>query len=231
MRIISRLVVCFLSVSILIFACAPSMGYAALKPGAKPKYKAGLAVDNNDQATHRRGLIEFCELYMQRFTAYQKDNHEDYDIHVMGIAPLILNDNYAMFNSTAGSIDVYLPDYTVSGVTMTYSNLAADAKTNECNFMSCIMAFSALEYDDADDYSLYIHSKIKGGVSNATDEVFRIWGEDISGSLPDKLDIAKESGEKVMVYSGNYDYYITYNSGDRDGRQFAYYYLIATEHA
>lgn len=39
MRIISRLVVYFLSVSILIFACAPSMGYATLKPGATPKYK------------------------------------------------------------------------------------------------------------------------------------------------------------------------------------------------
>lgn len=232
MKIISRFILFVLTVSFMIFACPPSVGYATLKPGATPKNKVDMAVENNGQATHRRGLIEFCELYMQRFTAYQKDNHEDYNIHVLGIdnAPYILNDDYAMFNSTAGSIDVYLPDYTVSGITMTYSDLGADVDNNECNFISCIMAISALEYDYADDYSLYIRSKINGGVSNATDEVFRIWGENIAVPLLDKLDIARESGEKIMVYSGNYDYYIAYYSGDRDGRQYAYYYLIATEH-
>ena len=39
MRIISRFIVFFLMVSFMIFACAPSVGYATLKPGATPKYK------------------------------------------------------------------------------------------------------------------------------------------------------------------------------------------------
>jgi len=38
-RIISRSIAFFLSVSLMIFACTPSVGYATLKPGATPKYK------------------------------------------------------------------------------------------------------------------------------------------------------------------------------------------------
>ena len=184
------------------------------------------------EPTNKRGLIEFCELYMQRFTAYQKDYEIDYDVQIIGyhFGPLKYNDNYAMFSSTAGSIDVYLPDYTVSEITMTYSDFNAEKEVNERNYMSCMMALSALEYDYLDDRFLYMSSKVYGGASNATDKAFSIWSENVAGTLIDNLNAARETGNEVKIYSGNYDYFIAYNNGERDDKQYQYYYLIARAH-
>jgi len=184
------------------------------------------------EATHRRGVIEFCELHMYRFMKLQHDTELNYDIHILepNSMPHNLDNTTILLNSAAGSMEVNTTDYTVSGITMTFIDLDASDADNERNAMSCMMALSALEYNEMDDLKFQINSKLSGGAESAIEESLRILADEWSDKLVDIMGETVETGKEVKIYSGNYDYYVAYYAGQRKGSNFEYYYLIARAH-
>lgn len=184
------------------------------------------------EATHKRGVIEFCELYMYRFMKLQRDSDLDYSIHVLEphALPMSFDDNTVLLNSVAGSMEVNTTDYTVSSITMTFVDLNDSDEENEQNAMSCMMALSALEYNETDELKMRINSKLHGGADTAAEEALRLLTDELSDSIVDGMEEAIDTGKEVKVYSGNYDYYIAYNAGKRADGDFEYFYLIAYAH-
>ena len=184
------------------------------------------------EATHRRGVIEFCELYMYRFMKLQHDSDLEYSIHVLEpySPPMSFDDHTVLLNSVAGSMEVNTTDYTVSGITMTFVDLNDTDEKNEQNAMSCMMALSALEYNETDELKLRVNSKLSGVAETAAEEALRLLTEELSNGIVDAMAEAVDTGKEVKVYSGNYDYYIAYNAGKRADGDFEYFYLIAYAH-
>lgn len=171
------------------------------------------------EATDRRGLIEFVELYTQRITEYQKDNGIDCSRIFESFVPPWTNDNYLIFGSTAGSIGVNQEDYTVHDVIMTLCIPSKSDSDNDDFVISCIASIAALEYDSTDDS---IFKLIK---SSAMERAKEIMDEVIAELLVGAMAKAVASNQKVNVYSGNYDYYVDYYAPE--GHEFLY--LIAEE--
>ena len=181
------------------------------------------------KATDRRGTIEFCELYMYRLADYINDKNLDIDIPIStGWTPFVLDEKILLLTSV-GNLEAYKGDFTVSSVQMLVDNLNADDSENERNAYVCIAAISALEFDYYEDAKFELYSKVNGSSASAMEEAIRIWCNDFD-ITSDTCKKAYETGEKVKVYSGNYDYYLIYYSGSDNEKTYKYYYLRAEEH-
>lgn len=183
------------------------------------------------EATHRRGVIEFSELYMYRFMKLQRDSDLEYSIHVLEqySPPMSFDDHTVLLNSAAGSMEVNTTDYTVSAITMTFVDINDSDEKNEQNAMSCMMALSALEYNETDELKMRVNSKLYGGSETAAEEALRLL-DLLSDTIVDAMQRAIDTGEEVKILSGNYDYFIAYDVGNKSGREYEYFYLIASEH-
>lgn len=183
------------------------------------------------EATHRRGVIEFSELYMYRFMKLQRDSDLEYSIHVLEqySPPMSFDDHTVLLNSAAGSMEVNTTDYTVSTITMTFVDINDSDEKNEQNAMSCMMALSALEYNETDELKMRVNSKLYGGSETAAEEALRLL-DLLSDTIVDAMQRAIDTGEEVKILSGNYDYFIAYDVGNKSGREYEYFYLVASEH-
>lgn len=183
------------------------------------------------EATHRRGVIEFSELYMYRFMKLQRDSDLEYSIHVLEqySPPMSFDDHTVLLNSAAGSMEVNTTDYTVSTITMTFVDINDSDEKNEQHAMSCMMALSALEYNETDELKMRVNSKLYGGSETAAEEALRLL-DLLSDTIVDAMQRAIDTGEEVKILSGNYDYFIAYDVGNKSGREYEYFYLIASEH-
>ena len=168
--------------------------------------------------TEKRGLVEFVELYMQRMDEYQQVNETNYNLTPGTFTSPSWNGELQIVESLAGSIGVYPGDFTVHDVLMTFAVNPGEESANEQAYVSCAVAMSALEYDAIRDTTFRL---IK---SSAIQESILTIG-DIYLNLGETLDKVKASGSRVLVYSGNYDYYVdTLKIGSKD-----ILYLIAEE--
>ena len=191
------------------------------------------------EATHRRGVIEFCELYMYRFMKMQREADLDYSIHILEpySSPRNLGSDTILLNSVAGSMEVSTEDYTVKSITLHYVDLHDTDQNNEQTGLSCIVAFSALEYNEMDELELRVNANLYGGSGTAVEEAIHIFTDYLSDTFIDAMNRARDTGKEVKIYTGNYDYYVAYNHYvaynpiQQANEQHEYYYLIAREHA
>lgn len=183
--------------------------------------------------TERRGAVEFGELYMQRFTKYQYNNGKDYDTNVFGGGMrknMYDPDKFAIY-STAGNMIIQSEDYTVSDLYMVLTEYGADAFKNEGNKFSCVMALSALEYNTADAALLEIvnDNELVYSKDVLENEVFQIWNE-VMADFDETIKTEEFlSGDEILMYSANYDYYIAYVK-DQPPSFKTYIFFIAREH-
>lgn len=190
------------------------------------------------EATQKRNVIEFCELYMYRYLKYQYENGLALDIHVYTHNPNYDTQDLEMWSSvnpdettlhmhcTAGSLIVSTKDYTVNSITMVFVDINATDEDNLQYVMRSMMALSALEYNETDEALLRIQSVQNGGSETAIMEAIRLLTDEISNNIEDAMQKAIDTGEEVKVYSGNYDYYIAHVDGISTDN-FEYIYLIA----
>ena len=83
---------------------------------------------------------------------------------------------------------------------------------NDAYYISAAIGFSALEYSSFDD-DMFEITKLNGS-NSASEEGLRILSECFNyfianGGLEQAFD-----GDKVLIYSGNYDYYLRYYSSE-----------------
>ena len=143
-----------------------------------------------------------------------------------------LSDNLITVSSDGGLLDIDLEDFTVVMLdTVLYDFQKTDDK-NGALFARCVTAFSALEYDDieASFFSLNAKVGIGSGANDAVEESFRIWDEKIVPAFERVITEAVQSGEEVLLYSGNYDYYVVYYSSQGSGASLEQLGMIARAH-
>lgn len=167
---------------------------------------------NNAEPTNRRVVTEYCELYMYRADRLKLSG---FDYNLQPVSLPFVNQAYdgtTSISVSAGTVYVNPADMTIERASLIILDLNKPTEENDSCFAATAIALSALEYTSFDD-SMFGLTK-KNGSNSATEEGFRILNEYFtafvdSGNLVKVLD-----GEKVLIYSGNYDYYVRYHDSD-----------------
>lgn len=146
--------------------------------------------------TARVGLVEFIEHYMERITECQRDMELDFGLPLQVISdPPNAGESYVILQSSAGVITINSGGFTVEDLSMVFLDFS-EGSTDDYSLLNCAASVSVLEYCDS------MHEGV------------RIVREDISPRFEDALKQSMESGNGVMVYSGNYIYSILYREYD-----------------
>lgn len=170
------------------------------------------------EKTDRRGLVEFIELYASRFAVFAHENGLEFDAAPLSSLPPWKSGDLLMFETSAGTAGVYPGGYDLHDLVMTFYSLSDDDADNELYATSCVIAISALEFDA--QYEVGPSPARKSAVEDAA-AIF----EEMGNGLEEALTQSMEEGGRVLIYSGNYDYYVEYvTMGNRD-----FVYLIAEE--
>ena len=88
-------------------------------------------------ATEKRGLVEFVELYTQRMDAYQQETGTSFDLIPGTSMPSFWTGELQIVESLAGSIGVYPGNFTVHDVLMTFVVTSDDQAANKQAYVSC----------------------------------------------------------------------------------------------
>lgn len=176
-------------------------------------------------ATERRDLTEFCELYAERITKSQSD----YNIPVYSnVLPLPVEDRLFV-SVTAGSLEVCKDNLQIIGASFTLYDNNVDDEKNDENRMSFIAAFSALEYSYEDDLLLTTKSKTIGGHKNSMVEATYLYNNELLPRINDGIKEISAGKENVLVYIGNYRYYLEYQQDASGGTIIDQYWINAEE--
>ena len=171
-----------------------------------------------DSSTKRRGVFEFTELYMQRVGDYDHFFNDGEGVMILSQMPWPVHegDETAHVATTAGTLEFDLSDFSLVSYTEVFYDYSNTKYENEQEVMQRTVAVSALEYSYAEDQAMKITADVMGGPKSAIDAANSIVTEILEKISEGALDSVRENVEKVLVYSGNYDYYISarsYTSG------------------
>ena len=167
--------------------------------------------------TKRRGSIEFAELFVSRFEELKHSGDVDFELYISkdpyptksGSGKILY------FRCAAGTLWLDAGDLSVVGIDMTLSMDGDSAEENFENEVKCIIGISVLECDQTEDSLLRLGSKIQNGPESAFDVGMNVYDQIIyrinSGILKD----ASADTSEILVYSGNYEYYVTYYVSER----------------
>ena len=167
--------------------------------------------------TDRRGSIEFAELFVSRFDELKYNGEADFDLYIS-------KDQYPTksgsgkiyyFESAAGTLWLDAGDMSVVGVDMTLSMDNDSAEENLKNEIKCIVGISVLECNQAEDSALRIGAKMQNGPESAFDIGMNVYDQIIYRINSGVLKQATDTKNQILVYSGNYDYYVSYYVSDR----------------
>lgn len=183
-------------------------------------------------STDARGAFEFCELFTQRFTEYVKDDELDYDLYIQkGFVSPFAPVGTIMIDVAAGLMCINEDDFTVHRLGMTLFDVNASDEKNVENTVICLMAMSALEYDYTDDNIFAQKAKAFGGPASGVEAAIEVWNNDIIPIVTEKMfQQVIETKKRVLIYSGNYHYYLSYFSDVYNGKELSYFMLTAEEH-
>lgn len=162
-----------------------------------------------------RNIVEFLEIASNRLTLYTEDIGLDSRDYFNPLTGIITNyDTHYNIQTSFGSITVSNEDNTIaSAIIMSFTTEGyKDISGKLCR---CIASISALEFDAFDDDRFPTQYSIGLSESkNAIEETCRIWDEEIYKNLTKSLNTSVSKDSAILLYSGNYDYYVTYYDYD-----------------
>lgn len=189
-----------------------------------------LPVTANCETTNRVGLVDFCELHTKRYVFAQQERDVDNDIIGANYGVLANVDDFLFVSTSAGNVNVYKNTLEINEATFTLYDFDSDEATNDRHSMNFVSALSALEFDYLDERQISLDSVLHGGPKNAFEKSAVIYNDEIF-DIVNSYDISKaRSGDRVLVYSGNYDYYLEYQSYVVEGRSNTEFWITACEH-
>lgn len=160
--------------------------------------------DSSDSAkpTDPVNALQFCELYTLRRSSVARlasISDEDYDVYC---THWFSNS----FSCTAGILTLDTDTLDIRTLTMTLIDLKSksDAESNE-DYLSAVASVSVLEKD----YDFGRSDLYSSGIIDAMDII-----SDILDNLNSDSFMSDLSNEQILVYSGNYDYYLWYVDED-----------------
>lgn len=187
MSFVRRPLSCLLcSLLLLVLLCPPV--FAASSDSAKP--------------TDPVNALQFCELYTLRRSAVASlagISDEDYYVSCMHWFS-------NSFSCTAGILTLDTDTLDIRTLTMTLIDLnsKSDAESDE-DYLSAVASVSVLEKD----YDFGRSDLYSSGIIDAMDII-----SDILDNLNSDSFMSDLSNEQILVYSGNYDYYLWYVDED-----------------
>ena len=188
------------------------------------------SVNSFADPTTERNLMDFCESYMKRLVSVIKDNDIDYDLYTFGGDILSDFAEEYLVQVTAGDLIVKKENLCISEGSFTLSISSASEEKNAEYAMSFIAAFSALEHESMADSHRSLEDRLVGETQSCYEESRSIFLEVISPALTPDVFERVRNGEEVLLYSGNYDYYLVLYAIDRDDRKYDMYCIKAKEH-
>ncbi len=212
----------FIFLLILWFA-VPARGESTLPDS---NFTSSNSVVSQTHATEKRYLLEFEELAVKRLLEMERICEEgeqiEYDIR---FEPFAICREYLEFysiNTTFGLVNISKTDFSVISIIITLSTESEDNVESGINLMKCNAAMSALEYDES--YNDDLKSKYKLGLSaysDVIDEVEKVFAHLLASKLKQYMrESLNSNGDQVLIYSGNYDYYISAMQTDRGTQVF-----------
>ena len=165
---------------------------------------ASAASDESTKPTDPVNALQFCELYTLRRSAVASlANISDEDYYV-----LCMHAFGDTFSCTAGILTLDTDTLDIHTLTMTLIDLnsKSDAE-NEEDYLSAVASVSVLEKD----YDFGRSDLYSSGIIDAMDII-----SDILDNLNSDSFMSDLSNEQILVYSGNYDYYLWYVDTDEE---------------
>lgn len=181
----------------LVFLSVPSTIYARVNVGA---------TEHPVQTpTDRRNAFEFCELYASRYRDFTKDGACIDE----PIIPFVETEQGFFVSVTAGLLGLDLETYNVDSLDMTMQSAIFTEDTNQEHIISFVTALSALEYDYLAGTLMPYETMLTGKSYDPTTKAVQLWLDVI---MPAYEETKRKSeyalGEKFLIYSENYDYYL-----------------------
>ena len=208
MKKAAKIIICMITISIAITSCAFA---SSLFSGEDP--------------TEKRVITEYCELYMYR-SDRMKYSGLDFDIEPVAFPTVTkMFDNTISVSSAGGNVYVNPENMTIQRASLDFYNFNKTVEENDAYFVSAALGLSALEYGNIDDLMFGI-TKLNGS-SSAAEESLRILSECFDTFVNGTGISQAFDGEKVLIYSGNYDYYIRYYNSTIGNSDYEVFWLEA----
>lgn len=157
-------------------------------------------------------VIGFCELYMQRITEYALNY--DLSIDYGSKSTLVYStDKSGHSGHTTGGIVSFDPDtLEITEVTTVFQHIGSSDQEILNDLCKAAATFCALEYDWHEDQSVAIKHKNNPALpATLIDKAIVILDDAITKITDENHDLFNQlmDGERVLVYKGNYAYYLT----------------------
>lgn len=181
------------------------------------------ALENNTYTRHGPcSLIEFEELAMSRFIKNYPNIDNDKSIK-FGTGLYFSPSAFPYFSSFFGLITPNMDDFSVQELSMEIATTAINSDELLKRMNICSAALSALEFDGMSDDLMAIGYKYgMNEYFDAFDAAFMIFGNEIMPEMQKVLNSRPEKGDRYLVYSGCYNYYVSFSS-DGDEQRISLY--------
>lgn len=176
--------------------------------------------------TEKRDAFELCSLFQLRV----KQLENEYGIDCNITTRSSVSERMGLGLSFDGGYASLSADYKVNQLFTLFFDTEAEKDKSVIQIFTAMMSLSALEYSDQDE-RITIAGEHELGIDeskNALEKAIAVWNDVISVKLnDDAVWEAIYAGEHVLVYSGNYDYYINYSEVQHADKMLKYVYLTA----
>jgi hypothetical protein len=159
--------------------------------------------------TERVEAFGFYGLYVKRMMEYQTIYGGDYEFRVEGLNYPIQFGKEIEVNTAAADFTIDLDDFKIKEAMIIIFMSDSTSKENLFRNISACVAMSALEYSERKENIMKL--QYKAGIGRAPSAI-QLMVELFATEIQEKIDkaISQKSPNRILVYSGNYDYYISY---------------------
>lgn len=166
---------------------------------------AGFNPKTEPKPTERRNAFEFCELYATRYHDFRSEGAEIFD----PLVPVIKTDDGIFVSVTAGLLCLDPETFSVNSLDMTFQSPLFSDDTNQRNIINFLTALSALEYDYEAGKLMPYETMLTGKIYNPITKAMKLWDDVIIPAYEGSQSKSQSNkGEKFLIYSANYDYYL-----------------------
>ena len=182
--------------------------------------------------TEKRGAIEFTELFMKRLSEYYAEESYEVTLSLNDTSPIVFDDSIIV-SCSAGMLEIDLSTFSVLSLMTTFHGEYDSEQKGIENTLKLFSAIAALEYSSLDEELMdaqnivnkYSNTEETSVLKEVEKTVYTIMNKLKEGNNKSRL---IDLREKILVYSGNYDYYLNYSETEvPSGKTMKAVYLFA----
>ena len=161
------------------------------------------------EKTDKVEAFTFYGLYVKRVMEYQSLYGIDYDFHVEGMNFPLQFGKEIEVGTAAAQLTINSDDFRVKEALIEVFNSGSSDDRNNFLLVSACAAMSALEYTETEERVMKLSYQVgNGGAPSAVQKMTALFTAEIIGKINEAA--SKRSSDDILIYSDNYDYYISY---------------------